>query len=65
MRTWWRWYVRRWVEAAQVAAANAMPRWLAYRCYIRVGAEVSTRPRFRAVAVGDIRMMDALQEWDR
>lgn len=58
------WYVMR--DRALNTLVWMLPRWLVYRCAIRLGAEATTRDDARRFEgnVPDMTFMDALKRWD-
>jgi hypothetical protein len=60
----WRYELLKRREFAQLRLAKLAPRWLAYWCFIRIMADVSTGP-LKGEAVPEIRAMDALKAWER
>lgn len=58
----WRWTGSVLKEKAALAIAWHMPRWLVYRCAVRLGAH-ATVPPYGDQVVPDLTFMDALDRW--
>lgn len=57
-----RWRLRQLSEALQIGAAALCPRWLVYRCAIRLGAH-ATVGKYGYTVVPELTFIDALQRW--
>lgn len=67
IRSWWvefrYWRIHREKERLAAWIANHVPRWLAYRCAIRVGVEATTGQWSHQI-VPELYFFDALKRWD-
>lgn len=50
------------IEKLQMAVAWRVPRWLAYWCTVRVGAN-ATQGKWSNQVVPDLRLIDAMKRW--
>ncbi|MCW2764038.1 MAG: hypothetical protein JWR85_4239 [Marmoricola sp.] len=59
-----KWWLAERVERLQIKVANLMPRWLVYRCAIRLITN-GTTGKYAGQCVPELTAADALKRWEK